>query len=267
MASSTPNKSATVRTFSDALKLQGRVIFALILRETRTTFGDTKIGYLWALLEPAAYLGVFIIIFTALGRASPLDVDIPYFFLTGLLPFLMFRKIVARVMSAEKSNTALISYPQVTTFDTKIARVLLETSIYFIILCFLLSILPLFGFTHTKIYSPTEMMICLLVLAFFAFGFGNISGYIQSYWPSYEKVYNLTISRSLFFLSGVFYLPEQIPKPFGDWLYYNPLARFIAWFRESTFMGFESSFSYTTNLLFTTLFVLFLGLFLESKGK
>lgn len=267
MASSPPNQSATVRTFSDALKLQARVIFALILRETRTTFGDTKIGYLWALFEPVAYLGVFIFIFTAIGRASPLDVDIPYFFLTGLLPFLLFRKIVSRVMSAENSNKALISYPQVTTFDTKIARAILETCIYFIILCFLLNILPLFGFIHTSLYSPTAMIICLLVLAIFAFAFGCISSYIQSYWPPYEKIYNLTINRSFFFLSGIFYLPEQIPKPFGDWLYYNPLARFIAWFRESTFTGFESTFSYTTNFIFVVLLVLFLGLYVETKGK
>jgi hypothetical protein len=40
----------------EALQTQSRVIHALIIRETRTRFGDSKLGYGWALLEPMLHI-------------------------------------------------------------------------------------------------------------------------------------------------------------------------------------------------------------------
>src|ERR1700736_2237433 len=42
--------------FFERLRTQGRVVHALIIRETRTRFGDSKLGYGWALLEPTAHI-------------------------------------------------------------------------------------------------------------------------------------------------------------------------------------------------------------------
>jgi len=39
-----------VKIFLRGLVVQGEVIHALILRETRTRFGAYQLGYLWALL-------------------------------------------------------------------------------------------------------------------------------------------------------------------------------------------------------------------------
>ena len=57
--------------FFQALNVQGRVISALTLRETRARYGNSKLGFFWALFEPFAHVIVFIGIFSALGRAIP----------------------------------------------------------------------------------------------------------------------------------------------------------------------------------------------------
>jgi tetratricopeptide (TPR) repeat protein len=44
--------------FLDQLRSQRRVIRALIIRETRTRFGDSKLGYGWALLEPIMHIAL-----------------------------------------------------------------------------------------------------------------------------------------------------------------------------------------------------------------
>ena len=36
---------------SSALTVQGRVITALILREVHTLYGNTRLGYLWAIIQ------------------------------------------------------------------------------------------------------------------------------------------------------------------------------------------------------------------------
>ena len=56
----------------NALNVQGRVISALTLRETRSRYSNSKLGFFWALFEPFAHVVVFIGIFSALGRATPI---------------------------------------------------------------------------------------------------------------------------------------------------------------------------------------------------
>jgi capsular polysaccharide transport system permease protein len=41
-----------------AARNQGRVVWALMLRETKTLFGKHKLGYLWALINAAFSIGV-----------------------------------------------------------------------------------------------------------------------------------------------------------------------------------------------------------------
>jgi capsular polysaccharide transport system permease protein len=40
-----------------------RVIHALIIRETRTRFGDSRLGYGWALIEPVLHIALLWVIF------------------------------------------------------------------------------------------------------------------------------------------------------------------------------------------------------------
>jgi tetratricopeptide (TPR) repeat protein len=57
--------------FLERWRTQGRVIHALIIRETRTRFGDSKLGYGWALLEPIAHILMLSLVFAVLMRGRP----------------------------------------------------------------------------------------------------------------------------------------------------------------------------------------------------
>ena len=119
--------SGEFQRFRDALALQGRVVWALVLREMRTRFGHSRLGYAWALGEPV----VFILVLSALksaagGGVSALGTSIPVFFFTGIVPFLMFRRTTQQLGSAISANRALLNYPPVRPVDTLIARALLE---------------------------------------------------------------------------------------------------------------------------------------------
>ena len=49
-------------TFWNQLALNGRVITAIVLRETKTKFGRYKFGYAWAFVEPIVYVSLFVLI-------------------------------------------------------------------------------------------------------------------------------------------------------------------------------------------------------------
>jgi len=93
--------------FIQALNVQGRVISALTLRETRARYGDSKLGFFWALFEPFAHIIVFIGIFSAMGRAIPLGDSMGIFILTGIIPWLLYSNIVGNVMIALNANKAI----------------------------------------------------------------------------------------------------------------------------------------------------------------
>ncbi len=94
-----------------ALRVQGRVIHALILREALGKYGKSKLGYLWALLEPVLQVLMLVLIFSALGRQSPVGGDLAVFFTTGIVPWLIYSSLSSRLSGALGANQALLAYP------------------------------------------------------------------------------------------------------------------------------------------------------------
>jgi capsular polysaccharide transport system permease protein len=73
----------------------GRVVYALMLRESRTRYGKSDIGYSWALIEPLLQLIILWAIYTAFGRVVPLAASMPVFLVTGILPYHFWRDLSA----------------------------------------------------------------------------------------------------------------------------------------------------------------------------
>ena len=74
--------------FADRLKTQARVIHALIIRETRTRFGDARLGYGWALIEPILHILLLSAVFSLLVRGRPpIGAHFFVFYYTGLIRY------------------------------------------------------------------------------------------------------------------------------------------------------------------------------------
>ncbi|HEX3952409.1 MAG TPA: tetratricopeptide repeat protein [Stellaceae bacterium] len=75
-------------SWRERLRSQRRVIRALIIRETRTRFGDAKLGYGWALLEPILHISLLSVTFAVLmhGR-PPIGTHFFIFYYTGLIRY------------------------------------------------------------------------------------------------------------------------------------------------------------------------------------
>src|SRR5439155_3924222 len=66
-----PRELPSRATVFEALKTQLRVIHALLIRETRTRFGESKLGYGWALLEPVLHILMLSLVFAVMMRGRP----------------------------------------------------------------------------------------------------------------------------------------------------------------------------------------------------
>ena len=223
----------------EAIKTQGRVIGALVMRETRTRFGKSQLGYFWALAEPVGYVMFLSVIFGAINRHAPFGASMSLFFATGVLPFLLFNNIAKAVSSAFDANEALLSFPIVKPVDTLVARAILETATMLAVMIITLSIIVVTGGLH----GPANLWIiaeAIIGLCLAGFGLGSINAVVMKLAGSWRNLYDV-LTKPLMLFSGVFFLPDAMPQAVRDILSYLPTLQGIELFRSGFYEGYRSS--------------------------
>lgn len=249
---------------SKALRIQIRVIHALILREIRTRFGEQKLGYLWAVLEPLGFVGALATLLSVGGRHSPGGMPAVLFITTGIVPFFLFRDAMNVTLLGIKSNRALLTFPQVTPLDIIIARVLLEIATSIVVFVVLLFIWHSIGL-EIQMERPFDVFAWLIVMGLLGAGVGAFFGALSPLFPSVDRLVPVLLSRPLFWMSGVFFTADHLPSNFRSLALFNPLMHVLEEIRSAFFMQFESPYVNPEYVLYSTLTALALG-FLALRG-
>jgi len=247
--------------FLQALSVQGRVISALTLRETRSRYGNRKLGFFWAFFEPLAHVAVFVAIFSFMSRTSPIGDNIGLFILTGIIPFQLFSNIVNNIMSGLTVNKALLGYPQVMPLDIIISRVAIEFVSIALVFIVCLILASNFGIS-IKIDNFLQMMEPVALLVLLATGIGMINLSITLSMPSYANIYS-ALARPLYFMSGIFFTMDFLSPDVLGFLSYNPLLNIIEWFRTGFYTSFDSSLYDKEYTVTVSLIIFFIGLLIE----
>ena len=180
-----------------SLSEQRRVLNALILREMKTRFGHSRIGYVWAFVEPLAHVMTFVLIWKVIGRLGPAGVEPMLFLITGIVPFLMLRNTAKNVMAAVKSNKALVVFPQVNMLDFCLARGFLELCTYAIIFAVMLYGSYFVGIEF-EIENLSGVIIIFVAIWLLSFGLGLFLLPILAAFPVTNMIY--AISHACFLL-------------------------------------------------------------------
>ena len=251
--------------FIQALTVQGRVISALTLRETRSRYGNSKLGFFWALFEPFTHVVVFIGIFSVLGRAAPTGDSIGLFILTGIVPWLLYSNIVSKIMVGQDVNKALLGYPQVMPMDITISRVILEAVTLVLVMLFFLALAVYLG-DSIRIDSFLQMMSSMGLLILLGTGVGLINAAIIPLYPSYSNIY-YALSRPLYFISGVFFTADFLSPEAYAMVQYNPLLHLVEWFRSGFFASFDSNLYEPSYAIWFCFAVFIVGLVAERLSR
>jgi capsular polysaccharide transport system permease protein len=248
--------------FGERLRTQCRVIQALIIRETRTRFGDAKLGYGWALLEPILHITLLSAVFSLLMQGRPpIGTHFFIFYFTGLIPYLMFVHTSSAMSHAITSNGALLQLPSVTTFDVIAARGLLEMITNVIVAVVLLVAFGMVGLAASPddLWGPST---ALLVTAMFGCGFGFLNAVLTVLCRSWDKIWP-QVTRLLYFFSGIFYVPGMMPDWARDALVWNPLVHAIDWFRAGFYAAYQPHWLDRSYLVMLAILLLLAGLAVE----
>lgn len=249
----------------NGIRVQWRVIHALIMRETTTRYGNSKIGFLWAFLEPLIHIATFIYIFSMIGRATPIGDNTALFILTGIIPWLLFNHIVFQVMSGLGSNQALLSYPHVMPLDIALARTILEFVTLGLIFVVFLVLAKQIGIEFV-VEDAMGMLAAIATLVVFALGLGLLNTSIALYLPSYDRMFRNAM-RPMYFMSGIFFIADGLPPAAQQVLQYNPILHLVEWFRSEFYDSYESQQADLPYVLSITILIFFFGLLSERLTK
>ncbi len=214
------------------------MLFALLVRELKTRFGHYRLGYLWALIEPAAHVLVLFVIFGYVFKRTLPGIDYPVFFTTGIVPYFMFNHMVTRGMGAVSANIGLFAYRQVKGADALIARMLLEGLIHLATFIVLLAIAAWLGF-RVEVNDPLRLFAALVLLYLFSFGCAFVACVVTTLYEETQKFIPI-IMRPLYFISGIFFSASVLPDAYRDYFLWNPLFHAIELIRDACFSSFDA---------------------------
>jgi capsular polysaccharide transport system permease protein len=218
-----------------------RVVYAVILRESRTRYGNSNIGYAWAIIDPVIQLTVFVGAFVLLGRTSPVAAPLSVFFLTGIVPLFFWRGVVSQSANAVKASLGLLSYPQVMPSDVVIARILLESATTIIVfICIVIGLALVADVSPSFFFGdPLEIVLATIGLVYFTIGCGFLSSGLGRVLPVWTNIWGY-MGRPIYLLSGIFFTLEQLPDGARQYMAYIPVAHSVEWLRSAMIPTFES---------------------------
>lgn len=217
-----------------------RTIAALVMREMATTHGRSPGGYLWAILEPAAGIALLSALFSLGFRNPAIGTNFAIFYATGLVPFLMFTDLSNKVAMALLYSKPLLAYPSVTFIDALLARFLINLLTH-IMVSYVVFVGIVMMFETRTIPDIAGIALATVMCAVLALGVGTMNAVLFTALPIWQRVWSI-LTRPLLLISGVIFIFDNVPQPYQDYLWWNPLIHVIGQMRDSFYPTYDGSY-------------------------
>lgn len=241
-----------------------RVVGALVLRESRTRFGRSRIGYAWAVIEPAAWVFLFVFLHSLIAEYPPFGQSSFLFFAAGVLTYRLYSSLANRISSAITANAALLTYPVVRPFDTIVARMVLESATLLVVMLGAWFVIFLAEDIQV-VHHPTTLIAAILATILFGAALGTFNAVVSALVPAWDRIFGI-LSMPIMVTSGMFYVPNQLPPVVLDILRWQPVLNAIEWFRTGIYLDYTPVLD-KTYLVSLSLALLLVALILERLAR
>ena len=250
---------------ASALTVQCRVVSALILREVHTLYGNTRLGYLWAVIQTAFGIGVFWGIRAIMGAHAPHGMGMAVFLLCGFIPWYIFSDTLTRCMTAVRANQAMLTFPQVTELDLALARAVVVWGTQLVSALVSLLLAAALG-QPVALREPSSLAATLAAAPCLGMGVGLVCSSLARFWPTLDKLVPM-LMRILFFASGIFFSVNGFPSRIAHVLLLNPIMQIIEWQRRAFAASSEAPLYDVRYIVAWCAATLCLGLLLECRAR
>ena len=243
------------------LKVQARVIGALILRDMRTRFGRKITGWTIMVMWPLSHLLFLMIAYLIAHRVAPIGTNVTVFIGTGVLPYILCLYPARMIMLCLVQNQPLLLFPPVTAVDVIIARSILEIiNAFWVVAVFCLGLFVLdIDFLPMR-YG--DAILAILATIYLGFSIGFISAILYKLLRAWIVI-QIVLLILAYIVSGAVIPVSSLPEQARHWLWFNPLVHSVEWLRSSYYDAYGESILDRSYLIGYATMLLFCGLVTE----
>ncbi|WP_431226299.1 ABC transporter permease [Burkholderia contaminans] len=252
--------------FLNSLKIQGRVIGALLMREIITRYGRHNVGFLWLFFEPMLFTLGITTLWSVIGLTHGSSLPIVAFAVTGYSSLILWRNTSNRSVKAIEVNHSLLYHRNVQVIDVLAARLILEISGATCSMIVLTILFVSFGWMKMPVDILT-VAVGWLLLALFAFSLSLIVGALSERSEVIERVWHI-VTYLMFPLSGAGFMVNWLPERFHNLILWVPMVHGTEMIRHGYFGGQVRTYEDPAYLAFVDLVMLLMGLiFVREAGR
>ena len=210
-----------------------QLLWQFVVREIKGRFAGSAAGILWAVMNPLATIVVYLFVFSLVLRISvsmeETGTDLfSLFFLSGLLPWLLFAEALSRSVGCLLENANLITKVVFPVELLPAGAVLSAFIINAIGLVLFLGYVAFSGYLHlTWLVLP----IVLLAQFFFTWGIASFLSAAAVFIRDIRELLGIVL-MVLFFATPIIYPPSMVPGNLSWLLHLNPMTLFISVIRD-----------------------------------
>ena len=255
------DSASPLSLFARGLTTQSNVVKALILRDVRTRFGGTLLGYVVTVAWPLTHAIVVMLVYLTIRRLAPIGSSASVFLATGILPYVLCLYPARMISMSISLNQPLLYFPVVKSFDLVLARCIVEIVTAFWVVVLFSFILYVFGVDIAPIYME-EAVAAVFVTIFL----GVSIGYVGAVMTSIIRMWGLVLIVTMIMMyatSGAFLLPSMLPQSIQYWMTWNPLFHSVEWLRSAYYDGYGNALLDKNYLVGFAMINLFIGVVSE----
>lgn len=218
------------------------LLWNLTLRELRTKYRKSVLGWAWSMLNPLATVAIYSFVFGVLFRAgAPTGLNsgvkvFALYLLCGLLPWNFFMLVTNTGMQSLLANSSLVrkvAFPR----EVLVLANSMHGVVQFSIEIGLLTVAMLFAGSFFLPYAPV-VLIQMLLLTVFASGISLGLAASNVYFRDLGYLWQI-FTQVWFFATPIVYTPDLLEGRVPLWvqrvLDFNPMAVFVQGFRRSMY--------------------------------
>jgi lipopolysaccharide transport system permease protein len=214
------------------------LVWGMVSREFQARYLQSVLGSAWALLNPAAMIVIYTVIFSQVMRARLPGQDDTFaysiYLCAGLLAWNFFAEVIVRSLTVFLDNAALlkkVSFPRIT-----LPVVLLLSSALNFAIIFGLFLLVLVATGRFPGWAILALVPLLALQQAFALGLGMLLGVLNVFFRDVAQLV-LVALQLWFWLTPIVYSTAILPEQVRAALAWNPLAQLVGAYQQILVAG------------------------------
>jgi lipopolysaccharide transport system permease protein len=204
-------------------------------RNIRARYQQSILGWLWAIAQPAAQVGIFTIVFTQFVPIDTGGIPYPVFSYAAVVPWTLMAAALPDMTNSIVANMSLVTkiyFPrEVLPIASLLAR-LLDYAIAMILLIFLLIFFRVPVFPMGLLFLPVILLTQILLMI----GLGLATAALNVFFRDVLSLVSLGL-QLWFYASPIIYPVSLIPPQFQFLYYLNPMAGILSAYRDVLLEG------------------------------